>query len=67
MDAQKAVSYYVDKILQIQGLKVLLLDRETTATVSAVCTQTHLLQHEVFLIAKLEATAALLNQTTAAH
>ncbi|KAI3648425.1 hypothetical protein MP228_006279 [Amoeboaphelidium protococcarum] len=54
MDAQKAIQNYVEKMIQVQGMKALLLDKDTTPFVSVTYTQTQLLQKEVFLIERLE-------------
>ncbi|KNZ52215.1 hypothetical protein VP01_3647g4 [Puccinia sorghi] len=50
MDSLKSIQNYIDKILsQPLGIKVLLLDKETTTIISQATTQSHLLQHEIYL------------------
>lgn len=52
----KVVREYVTRVVSsVQGMKTLVLDHETTAIVSMVCTQSQILQHEVFLIDVLSA------------
>jgi len=53
--ALKAVRDYVCRMCtEIHGMKVLVMDSETTGIVSMVYTQTQILQHEVFLIDAIE-------------
>lgn len=53
--ALKAVRDYVSRMCtEIHGMKVLVMDSETTGIVSMVYTQTQILQHEVFLIDAIE-------------
>ncbi|KAG0666933.1 vacuolar protein sorting-associated protein 45 [Rhodotorula mucilaginosa] len=60
MDCLKAVQAYVDKaITQTRGIKVLLLDQDTTKIeqtpiVSLATTQSHLLSHEVYLTDRID-------------
>ncbi|KAJ1730291.1 vacuolar protein sorting-associated protein 45 [Coemansia biformis] len=55
MDALKAAQYYTNRIAtDTSGMKVLLLDRETTPMISLVSTQSHLLSKEVFLVDRLD-------------
>ncbi|KAJ3339600.1 vacuolar protein sorting-associated protein 45 [Gonapodya sp. JEL0774] len=55
LDLVKAVQNYVNKIVSdVQGMKVLLLDAETTPILSLVLTQSHLLTRSVFLIDRIE-------------
>ncbi|GAA5869434.1 hypothetical protein JCM3774_001451 [Rhodotorula dairenensis] len=55
MDCLKAVQAYVDKaITQTRGIKVLLLDQDTTPIVSLATTQSHLLSHEVYLTDRID-------------
>lgn len=58
MDAIVGVRHYLDKILgdpQLDGMKALLLDADTTSTISMVMSQSHILQREVFLVEPLDA------------
>ncbi|GAA6006708.1 Vps45p [Rhodotorula paludigena] len=55
MDCLKAVQAYVDKIIQgVPGIKVLLLDSDTTPILSLATTQSHLLSHEVYLTDRID-------------
>ncbi|GAB00012.1 uncharacterized protein L969DRAFT_78767 [Mixia osmundae IAM 14324] len=55
MDVLKAVQTYVTKMLaQAPGVKVLLLDTETTPIISLASTTSHLLSHEVYLTDRLD-------------
>ncbi|KAI9017038.1 Sec1-like protein [Gaertneriomyces semiglobifer] len=55
MDVPKAVQNYVNKMInEVTGMKVLLMDAETTSVISMVLTQTQLLQREVYLIDRLD-------------
>ncbi|KAJ2793073.1 vacuolar protein sorting-associated protein 45, partial [Coemansia helicoidea] len=55
MDAIKAAQYYTNRIAtDTSGMKVLLLDRETTPIISLVSTQSHLLSKEVYLVDRLD-------------
>ncbi|GAA6019234.1 hypothetical protein JCM8202_000943 [Rhodotorula sphaerocarpa] len=55
MDCLKAVQAYVDKaITHTRGIKVLLLDADTTPIVSLAATQSHLLSHEVYLTDRID-------------
>ncbi|PWN87154.1 putative vacuolar protein sorting protein VpsB [Acaromyces ingoldii] len=55
MDVNKAVSAYVERIVSsVGGMKVLLLDDETTPIVSTSLTQSSLLQHEVYLTDRID-------------
>jgi len=48
---QQVVRDYVSRMCtDVKGMKVLVMDAETTGIVSMVYTQTQILQHEVFLI-----------------
>jgi vacuolar protein sorting-associated protein 45 len=54
MDAFKAVHDYVTRMVDCaSGMKVLLLDEETTGIVSVACSQSAMLQKEVFLFEQL--------------
>lgn len=58
MDAVVGVRHYVEKLIadpQLEGMKALLLDADTTAVVSMVMSQSHILQREVFLVEPLDA------------
>lgn len=49
---------HIDMMLQrVNGMKVLLLDQETTAIISLVYSQSQLLERDVFLVERLEASA----------
>lgn len=55
MDVLKAVQNYLNKMIQdVSGMKVLLLDAETTPIISLVVTQSQLLAREVYLIDKID-------------
>ncbi|GAA6013487.1 hypothetical protein JCM10207_008867 [Rhodosporidiobolus poonsookiae] len=55
MDCLKAIQGYVDKAIKdTPGIKVLLLDQDTTPIVSLATTQSHLLQHEVYLTDRID-------------
>ncbi|KAI8319191.1 Sec1-like protein [Martensiomyces pterosporus] len=57
MDAVKAIQYYTNRIVtDVTGMKVLLLDRETTPIISIVSTQSYLLSKETYLVDKIENT-----------
>jgi len=52
---QQVVRDYVSRMCtDVKGMKVLVMDAETTGIVSMVYTQTQILQHEVFLIDAIE-------------
>lgn len=47
--------FYLDKMLkEVPGMKVLILDADTTQIVSTVYSQSEILEHEVFLVETLE-------------
>ncbi|TPX77221.1 hypothetical protein CcCBS67573_g01533 [Chytriomyces confervae] len=55
MDVCKAVQNYLNKMVaDVSGMKVLLLDAETTPVISTVVTQSQLLAREVYLIDRVE-------------
>ncbi|KAJ1940129.1 vacuolar protein sorting-associated protein 45 [Kickxella alabastrina] len=55
MDVVKAVQFYTNRIASdISGMKVLLLDRETTPIISLVSTQSFLLSKETYLVDRIE-------------
>ncbi|TPX37090.1 hypothetical protein SmJEL517_g00924 [Synchytrium microbalum] len=55
LDAVKAVQQYINKMVtEVSGMKVLLLDAETTPIVSVVLTQSNLLSKEVYLIDRVD-------------
>ncbi|KAJ2706434.1 vacuolar protein sorting-associated protein 45 [Coemansia sp. IMI 203386] len=55
MDALKATQYYINRIVtDTSGMKVLLLDRETTPIISLVSTQSYLLSKETYLVDRIE-------------
>lgn len=56
MDLSKILRFYIDKMLkEVPGMKVLVMDSETTQAVSMVYSQSEILEQEVFLVEKLEA------------
>ncbi|KAI9359290.1 Sec1-like protein [Zopfochytrium polystomum] len=55
MDVIKGVQFYLNKIVQeVTGMKVLLVDSETTPIISIVITQSQLLAKEVYLIDRVD-------------
>jgi vacuolar protein sorting-associated protein 45 len=55
-DLVAVLRFYVDKMLrEVPGMKVLLLDQDTTRVVSTVFSQSEILEQEVYLVEKLEA------------
>ncbi|KAL4723742.1 Mitochondrial Translation Optimization [Fusarium chlamydosporum] len=59
MDVAQAVSGYINKVVSTSDtssakMKILLLDRETVSIVSTAVTQSALLNHEVYLIDRLD-------------
>ncbi|KAJ3300080.1 vacuolar protein sorting-associated protein 45 [Borealophlyctis nickersoniae] len=55
MDVIKSVQNYINKMIsEVTGMKVLLLDAETTAIISVVLTQTQLLSKEIYLIDRVD-------------
>ncbi|KAF9961468.1 vacuolar protein sorting-associated protein 45 [Mortierella alpina] len=55
MNCITALQFYIDKMLgDTPGMKVLLLDAETTPIISMVATQSHLLQKETYLVDRIE-------------
>ncbi|OAA54432.1 Glucose-inhibited division protein A [Cordyceps fumosorosea ARSEF 2679] len=63
MDVSQAISGYISRIVMPAGetssskMKILLLDRDTVPIVSTAITQSTLLNHEVYLIDRLDNTA----------
>ncbi|KAM0448099.1 hypothetical protein ACHAQK_000078 [Fusarium lateritium] len=62
MDVAQAVSGYINKVVATSDtsnskMKILLLDKETVSIVSTAVTQSALLNHEVYLIDRLDNTA----------
>lgn len=56
MDLVDILRNYVERMLRdVRGMKVLLLDAETTKIVSAVYSQSEILEHEVYLVQRLDA------------
>ena len=56
MDLSTVVRYYVDRMLkEVPGMKVLLLDADTTRIVSTVYSQSEILEQEVYLVERLDA------------
>lgn len=50
MDVLKAIQTYINKMItESPGIKVLLLDPDTTAIISLAATQSNLLEHEIYL------------------
>lgn len=59
MDLFAVLRFYIDKMLKdVGGMKVLVLDAETTQVVSMVFSQSEILEQEVFLVEKIEAVPA---------
>jgi tRNA uridine 5-carboxymethylaminomethyl modification enzyme len=60
MDVSQAIAGYINKIVSPAGdissskMKILLLDRETVSIVSTAVTQSSLLNHEVYLIDRID-------------
>lgn len=55
MNVIQAIQFYINNMVSnIQGMKVFLLDKETTGIVSMVYTQSQILQKEVFLFEKID-------------
>ena len=55
MDLSYVVRYYIEKMLkEVTGMTALLLDSETTRIVSTVYSQSEILEHEVYLVEKLD-------------
>uniref|UniRef100_K3WVQ4 Vacuolar protein sorting-associated protein 45 n=1 Tax=Globisporangium ultimum (strain ATCC 200006 / CBS 805.95 / DAOM BR144) TaxID=431595 RepID=K3WVQ4_GLOUD len=58
MDTIVAVRHYLEKVIndpQLEGMKALLLDADTTTVISMVMSQSQILQREVFLVEPLDA------------
>lgn len=56
MDLSTVARYYIDKMLRdVTGMKVLLLDTDTTRIVSTVYSQSDILAQEVYLVQRLDA------------
>ena len=55
MDLANTIRFYIDKMLKdVHGMKVLLLDPDTTKVVSLVYSQSEILEQEVYLVEKLD-------------
>jgi len=55
MDLVQTLRFYIDKALkEIPGMKVLLLDQETTSIVSTVYSQSEVLDQEVYLVERID-------------
>ncbi|KAI8833728.1 Sec1-like protein [Chytridium lagenaria] len=55
MDVIKSVQNYLNKMIQeVSGMKVLLLDAQTTPIISVVVTQSQLLSREIYLVDRLD-------------
>lgn len=55
MDVTKAVSAYIQRMItEVAGIKVLLLDQDTTPIISTSFTQSALLSHEVYLTDRVD-------------
>uniref|UniRef100_A0A3Q3M730 Vacuolar protein sorting 45 homolog n=1 Tax=Labrus bergylta TaxID=56723 RepID=A0A3Q3M730_9LABR len=54
MNVTLAVKQYVSKMIESGGMKVLLMDKETTSIVSVVYTQSEILQKEVYLFERID-------------
>ncbi|KAK9839536.1 hypothetical protein WJX81_008245 [Elliptochloris bilobata] len=56
MDLTAIPRFYIDKMLkEVPGMKVLLLDADTTTSVSTVYSQSEILEQEVYLVERLDA------------
>lgn len=56
MDLSTVVRFYVERMLkEVPGMKVLLLDADTTKIVSTVYSQSEILEQEVYLVERLDA------------
>ena len=56
MDLSAVVRFYVERMLkETPGMKVLLLDADTTKIVSTVYSQSEILEQEVYLVERLDA------------
>ncbi|GAM25712.1 hypothetical protein SAMD00019534_088870 [Acytostelium subglobosum LB1] len=59
MNVRIAIQDYINKMLNnVQGMKVLVLDKETAAIVGLVYSQSDILQKEVFLFEKIDGTSS---------
>ena len=55
MDLVAVLRSYVERMLrEVSGIKVLVLDPETTRIVSAVYSQTEILEQDVYLVERLD-------------
>jgi vacuolar protein sorting-associated protein 45 len=55
MDMAAVLRQYIDRMLrEVAGMKVLLLDAETTKIVSTVYSQSEILEQEVYLVERLD-------------
>uniref|UniRef100_A0A8C1RVG4 Uncharacterized protein n=1 Tax=Cyprinus carpio TaxID=7962 RepID=A0A8C1RVG4_CYPCA len=56
MNVTLAVKQYISKMIESSGpgMKVLLMDKETTSIVSVVYTQSEILQKEVYLFERID-------------
>ncbi|KXS13498.1 Sec1-like protein [Gonapodya prolifera JEL478] len=67
LDVVKAVQNYINKFLaDVHGMKVLLLDKDTTPIVSLVLTQSHLLSREVYLVDRIDASSGSSSSSSSA-
>ena len=56
MDLSTVIRFYVERMLkETPGMKVLLLDADTTKIVSTVYSQSEILEQEVYLVERLDA------------
>lgn len=56
MDLVAIARHYVDRMLrEVPGMKALILDGETTQTISEVYSQTEIMNAEVYLVERLDA------------
>ncbi|KAJ1570115.1 vacuolar protein sorting-associated protein 45 [Nowakowskiella sp. JEL0078] len=55
MDVVKSVQHYLNRMIaEVSGMKVLLLDAETTPIISLVVTQSQLLAREIYLVDRID-------------
>lgn len=51
--------YYIEKMLKdVNGMKVLVLDADTTQIVSTAYSQSEILEHEVYLVDRIDSDSA---------
>eukprot|EP00808_Paulinella_micropora_P011765 g60228.t1 len=63
----KSLEDYLSRILALSGMKVLILDKETTTIISMIRTQSEIISKEVFLVERLDSPPQGKNQNKAMH